>query len=199
MRGFVLGVIVALIAIFGGAFLYLKLGLFDVSAIPGPGKMERHMAFMSLDASVERRAPKGPNPVPLTDDVLINAAKEYEEHCSMCHGSQNKSAMNFGNKLSPRAPNLLRHADQDPDGEVYWVIQNGIRMTGMPAWSGHLSENTTWGLVHLLKNLDKLSPAVMTAWQETAGDHEHVMPPGSQPTQPNQPADHKQEGHEHKH
>ena len=106
MRGFVLGVIVTLIAIFGGSYLYMKLGLFDVSAIPDPGKMERHMAFMSLDASVERRAPKGPNPVPLTDDVLIDAAKEYEEHCSMCHGSQNSKAMNFGNKLSPRAPNL---------------------------------------------------------------------------------------------
>ena len=70
MRGFVLGVLVTLIAIFGGSYLYLKLGMFDVSAIPNPGKMERHMAFMSLDASVERRAPKGPNPVPLTDDVL---------------------------------------------------------------------------------------------------------------------------------
>ncbi len=198
MRGFVLGVIVTLIAIFGGSYLYMKLGLFDVSAIPDPGKMERHMAFMSLDASVERRAPKGPNPVPLTDDVLIDAAKEYEEHCSMCHGSQNGKAMNFGKKLSPRAPNLIRHPMDDPDGEIYWVIQNGIRMSGMPAWSGHFSENTTWGLVHLLKNVDKLSPAVTTAWQQAAEEHEHVMPPTSQSAQPTQPGEHKEE-HEHKH
>jgi mono/diheme cytochrome c family protein len=194
MRGFVLGVLITLIVIFSGAYLYLKLGMFDVSAIPNPGKMERHMAFMSLDASVERRAPKGPNPVPLTDDVLIDAAKEYEEHCSMCHGSQNSKAMIFGNKLSPRAPNLVRHPMDDPDGQIYWTIQNGIRMSGMPAWSGHFSDNTTWGIVHLLKNVDKLSPAVTAAWQEAAGEHEHVMPPGQPTSQP--PA---AEQHEHQH
>jgi mono/diheme cytochrome c family protein len=194
MRGFVLGVIITLIAIFGGSYLYMKLGLFDVSAIPAPGSMERHMAFMSLDASVERRAPTGPNPVALTDDVLIDAAKEYEEHCSMCHGSQNSKAMTFGNKLSPRAPNLIRHPMDDPDGEIYWVIQNGIRMSGMPAWSGHFSDNTTWGIVHLLKNVDKVSPAVLSAWKEAAGEHEHVMPPG-QPGGPPPAA----EQHEHQH
>jgi mono/diheme cytochrome c family protein len=192
MRGLVLGVIVTLIVVFGGAYLYLKLGYFDVSALPAPGKMERRIAHLSMDASVERRAPKDPNPVPLTDGVLVDAAKEYEEHCSMCHGSQNSKAMNFGAKLSPRAPNLLRRANHDPDGEVYWVIQNGVRMTGMPGWSGHISENTTWGLVHLLKNVDKLSPAVMSAWQEAAEGHEHVMPPGSQP-----PA--AEHAHEHNH
>ncbi len=196
MRGFVLGVLVSLIAIFGGSFLYMKLGLFDVSAIPDPGKMERHMAFMSLDASVERRAPKGPNPVALTDDVLIDAAKEYEEHCSMCHGSQSSKAMTFGNKLSPRAPNLVRHPMDDPDGQIYWTIQNGIRMSGMPAWSGHFSDNTTWGLVHLLKNVDKVSPAVLSAWKEAAGEHEHVMPPG-QPGGP--PPATEQHEHQHSH
>ena len=196
MRGFVLGVLVTLIAIFGGSYLYLKLGMFDVSAIPDPGKMERHMAFMSLDASVERRAPKGPNPVALTDDVLIDAAKEYEEHCSMCHGSQNSKAMNFGHKLSPRAPNLVRHPMDDPDGQIYWTIQNGIRMSGMPAWSGHFSDNTTWGIVHLLKNVDKVSPAVLSAWKEAAGEHEHVMPPG-QPGGP--PPATEQHEHQHNH
>ena len=196
MRGFVLGVIITLIVIFGGSYLYMKLGLFDVSAIPNPGKMEWKMANMSMDAAVERRAPKGPNPVALTDDVLIDAAKEYEEHCSMCHGSQNSKAMNLGPKLSPRAPNLIRHPMDDPDGNIYWIIQNGIRMTGMPAWSGHFSDNATWGIVHLLKNVDKLSPAVTAAWQEAAGEHEHVMPPGQPGSQPPAAEQHK---HQHSH
>lgn len=198
MRGFVLGIVVTLIVVFGGAWLYLKLGMFNVSAIPNPGKLERQMANLSMDAAVDRRAPKGPNPVPLTDDVLIDAAKEYEEHCSMCHGSQNSKAMNFGPKLSPRAPNLIRHPMDDPDGNIYWIIQNGIRMSGMPAWSGHLSDNTTWGIVHLLKNVDKVSPAVMAAWHEAAGEHEHVMPPGSQPPG-TQPAAAEQHEHNHSH
>jgi thiosulfate dehydrogenase len=193
MRGFLLGVIITLIVIFGGTYLYLRLGFFDVSAVPNPGKTESKMANMSMDASVDRRAPKGPNPVPLTDDVLIDAAKEYEEHCAMCHGSQNSKAMNFGPKLSPRAPSLIRHPMDDPDGNIYWVIQNGIRMTGMPAWSGHFSDNTTWGIVHLLKHVDKVSPSVMTAWQEAAGEHQHVMPPDSQPPS----AEHHEHGHSH--
>ncbi len=147
------------------------------------------MAFMSLDASVESRAPKGPNPVPLTDDVLIDAAKEYEEHCSMCHGSQNSKAMNFGRQAFASRPESRPPSHGDPDGQIYWTIQNGIRMSGMPAWSGHFSDNTTWGIVHLLKNVDKVSPAVLSAWKEAAGEHEHVMPPRANRAEP--PAGHR--------
>lgn len=199
MRGFVLGVIITLIAIFGGSYLYMKLGLFDVSAIPNPGKMEQHMANMSLDAAVDKRAPQGPNPVPLNDDVLIDAAKEYEEHCAMCHGSQNPHAMEFGDKLSPRAPNLLRRGDRDPDGNIYWIIANGIRMTGMPSWKEHLSSDEIWSIVHLLKNVKNVSPAVMTAWQQAATEREHVMPqPAGQQPEQKQPAPHNpQQDHKH--
>ena len=199
MRGFVLGVIITLAVIFGGAYLYLRLGYFDVSAIPDPGKMEHQMANMSLDAAVDKRAPQGPNPVPLNDDVLIDAAKEYEEHCAMCHGSQNPNAMDFGDKLSPRAPNLLRRGDRDPDGNIYWIIENGIRMTGMPAWKDHMKPEEMWGIVHLLKNVKNLPPAVQTAWQQAAMEREHVMPqpPGEQPGQ-KQPAPHNpQQDHKH--
>jgi mono/diheme cytochrome c family protein len=200
MRGFVLGVIITLVVVFGGAWIYLRLGMFNVSAIPNPGTLERHMANMAMDASVEKRASKGPNPVPLNDAVLIDAAKEYEEHCSMCHGSQNPKAMDFGNKLSPRAPNLLRHADDDPDGEIYWIIENGIRMTGMSAWKDHFSSDEMWGIVHLLKNVKNVSPAVMTAWQQAAEEREHVMPqPADQQPEQKQPAPHNPQGGARKH
>ncbi|SRR5579883_635838 len=187
MRNFILGVIITILVIIGGAYIYLKFGFFDVSAVPNPGSLERWAANMSLDASVDKRAPKGPNPVPMSDDVLIDAAKEYEEHCSMCHGSQNKDALDFGDSLSPRAPNLIRRARHDPDGNVYWVIENGIRMTGMPAWEKHLTSDEMWGLVHLLKNVDKVSPAVLAAWQQAAVEREHVMPQSGQQAEPNQP------------
>jgi hypothetical protein len=68
-------------------------------------------------------------------------------------------------------------------------------MTGMPSWSGHFSDNTTWGIVHLLKNVDKVSPAVTAAWQEAAAEHEHVMPPGQPTGQP--PTQDKHEEHHH--
>jgi mono/diheme cytochrome c family protein len=150
-----------------------------------------------MDASVDRRAPRGPNPVPLNDEVLIDAAQEYEEHCAMCHGSQNKDALTFGDVLSPRAPNLIRHADDDPDGNIYWIIANGVRMTGMPGWSKHLTQDEMWGMVHLLKNVDKLSPGVMTAWQQAAMEREHVMPQSGQKVEPKQPGHHNQEEHKH--
>lgn len=199
MRGFVLGIIVGLVVLAGGAYAFLKLGLFDVSAIPNPGAVERHVAHLSLDASVEKRAPKTPNPVQMTDAVLIDAAGEYEEHCSMCHGSRSKGAMDFGANLSPRAPNLLRRADHDPDGEVYWIIENGIRMTGMPAWKEHFKPDEIWGMVHLLKNVNNVSPAVMTAWQQAADARQHVMPqsPGEPEPEQKQPSEHNAEERKH--
>jgi mono/diheme cytochrome c family protein len=196
MRGFVLGIIFTLLGIFLIGYLVLRSGTIDFTANPNPGKPERQIAHLALDASTAHHAPDIKNPQQPTDPNMIAGAREYEEHCTLCHGSPQAHGMNLGQVLSPRAPQLLKRPMHDPDNEIYYVIKNGVRWTGMPAWGKHMSDEEIWDMVTLLKNVDKVSPAVVQEWQKFAepnnGEHiEHdeqriqsANPQNSQPPQP---------------
>ena len=100
------------------------------------------------------------NPVPLTPDVLKEARAHFADHCAGCHANDGSGQTKMGKNFYPKSPDLRLAETQDmSDGEMFFVIQNGIRFTGMPAWgTGDPSEDTdSWKLVHFIRHLPRLS------------------------------------------
>jgi len=169
MRNFLLGVIVTvLIIIVGGAGLAL-LGFLPTNANADPPRWERHIANIALDNSMEKHAPRVNNPVPPTDENLIDGMKIYSMNCSVCHGGLDKKPAMLTKSLYPPAPNLMLHAIDDPEWHVFYVIRTGVRYTAMPSWEKALSESDSWKLTAFLTRVEKLPPAVQDFWQKSTG------------------------------
>jgi len=101
------------------------------------------------------------NPLPLTPQVLGEARAHWADHCASCHGNNGKGKTAVGEKLYPRAPDMTLPATQSlSDGELFAIIENGIRLTGMPGWGNGTAESAygSWGLVHFVRHLPELSP-----------------------------------------
>jgi thiosulfate dehydrogenase len=168
MRAFVFGVLVAIVAAAAGGYVVLRNGLIPANADASPGWFETWAANTSLDATLDRDAPKGSNPVELTDANLIAGIELYREHCAICHGTAKgeASASPVAKGEYPRPPQLATDGvEDDPEGFSYWIIKHGIRWTGMPSWDGTLSDQQIWTLALFLKHMDKLPPAAEQAWQ----------------------------------
>jgi mono/diheme cytochrome c family protein len=180
MNGFVVGIITTLAAIGSSAFLVSYFGLYPIGADNPPGRLEKTLAGRALNAYADKHKPAGDNPVQPTVDTLTVGATEYEEHCALCHGGAQARLSELRDKLSPPAPQLIDKIPHDPDAWLFWVTKHGVRMTGMPAWDGLLSDDQIWKIVAFIKHSDKLPLEVRSAWQtigattgEIQGQHQH--------------------------
>jgi mono/diheme cytochrome c family protein len=134
LKGAALGACAAVAAGLGAFYLAATFGLIPANADAKPPALEKWAARKALDAAIAREAPKGENPVALTDANLIAGIKLYAANCAACHGAADgrPSAVALG--LYQKAPQLARYGvEDDEDGETYWKLYHGIRMTGMPA------------------------------------------------------------------
>jgi mono/diheme cytochrome c family protein len=173
MRNFVLGIVITIVVLaIGGAGLAL-LGFMPTRANIPPPDMERHLAMSALDNSVERHAPHINNPVPPTDDNLIEGLKIYTMNCALCHGDINRQPSALGKSFYPPPPNLILHPPDDEEWHVFYVVRTGVRYTGMPAWDKALSEPDIWKVTAFLTRIEKLPPAVQDYWKKSSG----VTPP----------------------
>jgi thiosulfate dehydrogenase len=169
LKGFVLGVVVTIVVAAGAVYGVLRSGLIPTNADASPGWLESWVAGFSLEATLAREAPKGPNPIALTDANLIAGIGLYGRHCAICHGTSkgeaSASAVAKGEYPSP--PQLATDGvEDDPEGFSFWKIKHGIRWTGMPAWKGTLTDEEIWTLALFLKHMDKLPSAAQQAWQD---------------------------------
>jgi mono/diheme cytochrome c family protein len=168
-KGFVVGFLTAVAAAFVAAYLFLISGRVPANADASPGRLETWMAGTSLDATLAREAPKGPNPVPISDANLIEGINLYAQHCALCHGTAagDSSASPVAKGLYPRPPQLATDGvEDDAEGISFWKIKHGIRWTGMPSWGGALTDQQIWTLALFLKHMNNLPPAAQDAWQK---------------------------------
>jgi mono/diheme cytochrome c family protein len=173
MRNFILGIVITILVLLIGGLGFALLGLMPTRANSTPPEIERHFAMSALDNSVERHAPRVNNPVPPTDENLIAGLKIYTMNCALCHGGIDHQPSSFEKSFYPPPPNLILHPPDDPEWHVFYVIHNGVRYTGMPAWDKTLSESDIWKLTAFLTRVDKLPPAVQDYWKKSSG----VNPP----------------------
>ncbi|SRR6266567_2383784 len=169
-----LGILLGILLTIGAAFLIAATGSFNVSAKEGAGKFERKVAAFTLQRSVSRRAPKEKNPFAESPEAVKRGLAHYKENCVMCHGAPGVEESEAGMGLNPSAPDLTLPAIQKmSDGELYWIVANGIRMTGMPAFSLTHKKEAIWHLVTFVRHLPQISADEQKVLKAGSEEEEH--------------------------
>jgi len=108
------------------------------------------------------------NPLPASTEVLARARAHFADHCAGCHGNDGRGRTQLGRNLYPKAPDMAAAETQAlSDGELFAIIENGVRLTGMPAWGGPGPEDDdeSWELVHFIRRLPNLTPDELAEMQ----------------------------------
>jgi len=168
MLKFLLGFAVAVVVVLAAGFCYVRFGFVDPRADMPVDWLESKIAMPALDAAVDRRAPETHNPIQPTDANLVGGMKIYQSNCSGCHGDIQHSHAGFGDAFYPRAPQFVEDTPDMPENQNFYLVQHGIRLSGMPAWKGTLSNQETWEVITFLSHMDKLSPQVSAEWKTVA-------------------------------
>lgn len=147
-----------------GIYVYLALGHPPVATADPPFPLESKIVKLPLNARIKSEMPAN-SPIPATDENLNAGASIYEDKCEFCHGTADEPSP-MAKSMFPPAPQLwVKHKNgavgvsDDPVGETYWKIKNGIRLTGMPAYDKALTETQLWQVSLLLSMADKPLPA----------------------------------------
>lgn len=167
MRQFILGLIAALTLIAVGGLSYVALGLAPVATASAPLPFEKLITGIALNARVNKEAPKS-SPIPASEEAYAAGARLYRNNCAVCHGLQGQDQTPIAKGEFPTPPELFKGkgVTDDPVGVTYWKVANGIRLTGMPGFSGSLSNEQMWQVSLLLSNAGKLPAAVLAALRE---------------------------------
>ena len=155
LAGALLAVIVALIG--SGIFV---MGARGFSARENPSALERWTARRVRRMAAPGHANNLANPIPDSPEVLAEARAHWADHCAGCHANNGSGDTEMGKRMYPPAPDMrLPETQQMTDGELFFVIQNGIRMTGMPGWGGGSQHDAqdSWKLVHFIRHLPLVS------------------------------------------
>ncbi len=164
--GAVLGALMAVAAGWGAFYEAAVRGWLPANADAKPPALEKWIANKALDAVILREAPTRPNPLKLDDRNLIGGIRLYAANCAVCHGASDGRPSRIASGLYQKAPQLARYGvEDDEDGDVYWKVAHGIRMTGMPSFNGSLADRQIWQIVLFLKNMDSLPPEAQKAWE----------------------------------
>jgi mono/diheme cytochrome c family protein len=131
------------------------------SAVDEPTPVEAAIARTVRHWAVPSDLRARKNPIPLTPEVLAEARAHFADHCAVCHGNDGKGQGGLGKQMYPRTPDMTLSATQTlSDGEIFSIIENGIRLTGMPGFGNGTAESAagSWALVHFIHHLPKLTP-----------------------------------------
>jgi mono/diheme cytochrome c family protein len=165
--------LVFLIAI--GAIGLLRSGRLDVSAVNPPSPLVEWAMHSIMQRSVRAHA-LGIQPPTNLADRAAQGASDFDEMCAQCHGAPGKEPGEVGRGLNPRPPSLTDAAPRWTSSELFWIIKNGIRMTGMPAFGPTHEDNRIWAIVSFVQQLPTMTPAPngeRTSSSVNAPSHSH--------------------------
>jgi mono/diheme cytochrome c family protein len=131
-----------------------------ISARNAPGRIEAAVAGRLRALAIPRAAHDRTNPVPASDEVIASGMAHFADHCASCHANDGSGNTEMGRGLYPRAPDMRQSGTQAlSDGDLFYIIENGVRFTGMPAWGNGApdGEVATWHLVQFVRRLPKLT------------------------------------------
>lgn len=161
LKGIVVGILLGVLLVIVGGYFYFASGQAPVATKGPEMPFEHKLAHIALDAYLNKLP--HPNPaVPADEANFLEGAKVYKENCAVCHGLPGEPKTTIAEGMFPPPPQLFRGTGVTDDEvwETYWKVSGGIRMTGMPGFSERLGETKMWQVSVLLKNADKISPAV---------------------------------------
>ncbi len=128
-----------------------------ISARAEPSAVEARIARKLRSWAIPAEARKATNPIPSSPRVLAAGLAHFADHCATCHANDGSGQTAIGRNLYPRAADMRRPETQTlTDGELFYIIENGVRLTGMAAWGGPGTAEGSWHLVHFIRHLPKL-------------------------------------------
>ena len=123
-----------------------------------PSQGETSLANAAKDVSIPLEAGKKQNPLPQTAEIVSQGQEVFLGSCAQCHAADARGDTSLGRNMDPPAMNLTSsHVQHWSDAELFWIIQNGVRLTGMPAWRSSISDTDTWKLAHFIHSLPAAS------------------------------------------
>jgi mono/diheme cytochrome c family protein len=141
--------------------VFLKTMTQGFSARAQPTALEAFAAGIARDLAIPAGAKEKQNPVAASEKVFAEARAHWADHCASCHGNDGSGQIPMGQQMYPPAPDMRKEGTQKKtDGELFYVIENGIRLSGMPAWGGSSHhQQDSWKLVRFIRRLPSLSQA----------------------------------------
>jgi mono/diheme cytochrome c family protein len=157
LRAFLL--IVGIAVVLGGVAAY-AIASRGLSTRVAPTALEESLALAMRRLATPRAMRAAPNPVEPSAEVIEEALAHFADHCATCHANDGSGDSELGRSFYPPAPDMRATRTQSlSDGELFSIIEHGIRLTGMPAWGTGTpeGEQESWGLVHFIRRLPSLS------------------------------------------
>jgi mono/diheme cytochrome c family protein len=157
-----IGIVAIVAAVAGGvtASLVVPIMMHGISARGRPTRTEELIARRMRHLAIPRSARSMANPLPASPDLMARARAHFADHCATCHGNDGRGDTTIGRSLYPKVPDMTLPATQSlSDGELFAIIENGVRLTGMPAWGtpSAADDAESWELVHLIRRLPRLT------------------------------------------
>ena len=178
---FVLGFVCAVLAAAIVCVIVFYSGWYNVAASETHGPFAQWALGTTMQNSVRARAARLVPPSDLASRAR-RGSTDFDEMCVQCHGAPGKDRSEVGKGLSPQPPALTDAARRWSSSEIFWIVKNGVRMTGMPAFGPTHDDDRLWAIVAFVEELPKLSPEQYKSMQPSGAapphshddSHEHV-------------------------
>jgi mono/diheme cytochrome c family protein len=152
--------LVVIVLIVAGALVVRQILHDGLSAKAAPTRMETAIARRVRHLAIPADARALANPTAASAETVSAGMMHFADHCATCHGNDGSGDTMYGHGLYPKPPDLRLAATQElSDGELFWIIENGVRFTGMPGFSSPAGPEASWHLVRFIRHLPQLSPA----------------------------------------
>lgn len=180
LKALVIGILLGMLLVLGGVWFYFTTGRAPVAVADPPLPLEKRLANGALHARLEKQGHPEPR-VPADEPNYLAGADIYKRNCAVCHGLPGELETAIAQGMYPKPPELFHGTGvtDDPPWETFWKAENGIRMSGMPAFRGRLTDKQLWQVSQLLANADKLPPSVksvLTSSPSSAGEPAAAAP-----------------------
>jgi mono/diheme cytochrome c family protein len=159
------------LAVIGGVAVIVGVWLWNagIGTRTAPGGIETAVSRAARTAMIPAGARQLPNPEPATSENIRAGLEHWADHCASCHANDGSGNTELGRSLYPPAPDMRLAATQNlSDGELFYIIENGVKLTGMPAWGTGTPEGQrdSWHLVQFIRRLPSLSEAEIAEMEE---------------------------------
>jgi len=168
LKALLIGIVLGVLLVVGGLWFYFTSGSAPVAVGDPPMFLEKKLAHGALNARIAKDTHTDPL-VQANEATYLAGADVYKQNCAVCHGLPGGSQTAIAQGMFPKPPELFdgKGVTDDPSWETYWKAKNGIRLTGMPGFKDHVSDQQLWQVSVLLANADKISAAVKAALTST--------------------------------
>ena len=166
LRPIVIAAIALLLLGAGAALLLVKSGIYNVGASKPHTKFSFWLTHETMIHSVRRHARPISAPRQFSAKQVVAGFCQYEAHCVTCHGAAGVARKQWVSGLEPAPPYLIDIHQQFSRRELFWIVKNGIKMTGMPSWKNEMSEAQVWDVVAWLDASPKLPPETYLRWRQ---------------------------------